>query len=136
MKNLLPVSLACAALLLTAAAPAGRAAAPDKYQVTGTVTAVTDSTITVLKGKENFEMSRDAATKVSGGELKAGAKVTVQYKISAASVEVKPEKLEGAKGKGAKGAKGGAATTAPGVTTGSTPQQPAAPAPATKPAGR
>ena len=138
MKTLFPVSLApfvCAAFLLSVT-PAGLAAAPDKYQVTGTVTAVTDSSITVLKGKENFEMARDASTKVSGGELKAGAKVTVQYKIAAASVEVKPEKLEGAKGKGAKGAKGGAATTAPGVSTGNTPQQPAASAPATKPAGR
>lgn len=131
-KTLFPICFAC---LLLAAPAASQAAAPDKYQVTGTVTAVTDSTITVLKGKENFEMSRDASTKVSGGELKTGAKVTVQYKIAAASVEVKPEKVEGAKGK--KSGKGSASTTAPGVTTGNTPQQPAASSPgATKPAGR
>ena len=140
MKNLflIPSSAlcACAALLFLSAASTGRAAGPDKYQVTGTVTAVTDSSITVLKGKENFEMSRDASTKVSGGELKAGSKVTVQYKIAAATVEVKPEKADATKAKGAKGAKTGAATTAPGVTTGNTPQQPAATAPATKPAGR
>ncbi len=113
MKNLFVPSLAasaCLALFSVALVPAGHAAAPDKYQVTGTVTAVTDSSITVLKGKESFEMARDTTTKVTGGELKAGAKVTVQYRIAAAAVEVKPDKTDAAKGKGAKGAKTGATT--------------------------
>ena len=67
----------------------GRAASPDKYQVTGQVVEVTDTMIVVMKGKERFEMARDASTKVNG-DLKVGAKITAQYKITATSVEVKP----------------------------------------------
>ena len=65
------------------------AQSPDKYQVTGEVVEVTDSMIVVMKGKERFEMARDASTKVAG-ELKVGAKITAKYKITATSVEVKP----------------------------------------------
>ena len=65
------------------------AASPDKYQVTGEVVEVTDTMIVVMKGKERFEMARDASTKVNG-DLKVGAKITAQYKITATSVEVKP----------------------------------------------
>jgi hypothetical protein len=46
------------------------------------------------KGKnkgEKFEMARDTGTKVSG-DLKKGAKVTVEYSITAKSIEVKAEK--------------------------------------------
>ncbi len=73
---------------LAAALAAGAALA---YQVTGEVKEVTDTKITVMKGKERFEMARDAGTKVSG-DLKVGSKVTVEYSITAKSVEVKPEK--------------------------------------------
>ncbi len=45
---------------------------------------------------EKFEMARSADTKVSG-ELKKGAKVTVEYAITAKSVEVKAEKAAKAK---------------------------------------
>jgi hypothetical protein len=65
------------------------AQSPDKYQVTGEVVEVTDSMIVVMKGKERFEMARDASTKVTG-DLKVGAKITAKYKITATSVEVKP----------------------------------------------
>jgi len=65
------------------------AASPDKYQVTGEVVEVTDSMIVVMKGKERFEMARDASTKVNG-DLKVGAKITAHYKITAVSVDVKP----------------------------------------------
>lgn len=58
------------------------------YQVTGNVTELTDKKITVVKGKENFEIARDANTKVKG-DLKVGAKVTVYYSMSASEVEVK-----------------------------------------------
>ncbi|MBI3545302.1 MAG: hypothetical protein HY081_01710 [Gammaproteobacteria bacterium] len=61
------------------------------YQVTGPVLDVTDSKIVVEKGKEKWEIARDANTKVQG-ELKKGAKVTVEYKMTATSVEVKGEK--------------------------------------------
>jgi hypothetical protein len=66
------------------------------YQVTGEVKDVSDSSITVVqeKGKnkgEKFEMTRGADTKVSG-DLKKGVKVTVEYTITAKSIEVKAEK--------------------------------------------
>ena len=72
------------------------AASPDKYQVTGQVVEVTDSMIVVMKGKERFEMARDASTKVNG-DLKVGAKITAQYKITATSVEVKADKAAATK---------------------------------------
>jgi predicted tellurium resistance membrane protein TerC len=60
------------------------------YQVTGPVLDVTDTKIVVEKGKEKWEIARDANTKVQG-ELKKGAKVTVEYKMTATSVVVKGE---------------------------------------------
>ena len=69
------------------------------YQVTGPVLDVTDTKIVVEKGKEKWELARDANTKVQG-DLKKGAKVTVEYKMTATSVEVKGEGK--AKGKAAK----------------------------------
>src|SRR3954465_7795330 len=64
------------------------AASPSTYQVTGPVTAVDDSMITVMKGKEKFEVARDSNTKVTG-DLKVGDKVTIQYTMTAKEVEVK-----------------------------------------------
>ncbi|HSB20349.1 MAG TPA: hypothetical protein VLD85_10100 [Anaeromyxobacteraceae bacterium] len=66
------------------------------YQVTGPVESVSDTTIVVKqeKGKnkgEKFEMARGADTKVTG-DLKKGAKVTVEYTLTAKSIEVKAEK--------------------------------------------
>ena len=80
--------LLLAGLLLSGGA---RAESPDKYQVTGQVVEVTDSMIVVMKGKERFEMGRDASTKVTG-DLKVGAKITAKYKIIATTVEVKADK--------------------------------------------
>jgi len=70
------------------------AAGAKTYQVTGPVLEVTDSMIAVQKGKDRWEISRDASTKVSG-DLKVGEKVTVTYTMSATDVQVKA-------GKGAK----------------------------------
>ena len=42
------------------------AAAPKTYQVTGPIIEVNDSTITVEKGKEKWEIARDKDTKVTG----------------------------------------------------------------------
>jgi hypothetical protein len=89
-----------AMLTLFGAAPAF-AAAPKTYQVTGPIIEVNDSTITVEKGKEKWEIARDKDTKVTG-DLKPGTKVTIQYRMSAASIEAKGE---------AKGADKGAAKT-------------------------
>ena len=79
-------ALVLAALIASAAIVAQ--AAPKTYQVTGEVTDLSDSKITVMKGKEKFEMDRGAATKVTG-DLKKGGKVTVWYSMSAQEVEVK-----------------------------------------------
>jgi cytochrome c1 len=66
------------------------AAGPKTYQVTGPVLEVTDDSITVQKGKEKWQIARDKDTKVKG-ELKVGAKVTIEYTMKAAAVEVKGE---------------------------------------------
>lgn len=63
------------------------------YQVTGPVLELTDSTIVVQKGEEKWQVARDAGTKVAG-DLKVGAKVTIQYRCVATEVEVKGEKAE------------------------------------------
>ena len=82
--------------ILAALAAIALAATAQAYQVTGEVDDVTPTTLTVKatggKNKgEKFEMTRGADTKVSG-DLKKGAKVTVEYTISAKSVEVKADK--------------------------------------------
>ena len=67
------------------------AAQPKTYQVTGPVLELTADTITVQKGTEKWEIARTADTKVTG-ELKKGEKVTIEYRMTAAAVEVKAEK--------------------------------------------
>jgi len=67
------------------------AAAPKTYQVTGPVIALTDDTITVAPVKyqgEKWEIARSADTKVTG-DLKVGSKVTVVYRMTAVSIDVK-----------------------------------------------
>jgi hypothetical protein len=64
------------------------AKAPKKYQVTGKVLELTEDTIVVEKGDEKWEIGREAATKVDG-KLKVGVKVTIEYTMTAATVEVK-----------------------------------------------
>ena len=80
--------LAAASLALSGAA---FAAGAKTYQVTGPVLEVTDSMIAVQKGKERWEVNRDANTKVTG-DVKVGDKVTVTYTMSATNVEVKAGK--------------------------------------------
>lgn len=89
MKNL--KALAAASLLgLSLLALPARAGAPKTYQVTGPVLEVTADMIAVQKGKDRWEIARDAGTKIMG-ELKVGAKVTIEYRMTATTVEVKPE---------------------------------------------
>jgi len=91
MKIKLPLGLlAAASLALSSAAFAGA----KTYEVTGPVLEVTDSMIVVQKGKDRWEVNRDANTKVTG-DLKVGEKVKITYTMSATDVEVKA-------GKGAK----------------------------------
>jgi hypothetical protein len=58
------------------------------YQVTGPVLAVTPTSITVKKGSAPWTVSRVAGTTVTG-DLKVGAKVTIQYHMVADSVVAK-----------------------------------------------
>ena len=83
MKHIL--SVFAAALLLTSMAIA---AGPKDYQVTGPVLDVTDDVITVQKGSEKWEIGRNKDTKING-DLKKGSKVTIQYKMTASTVDVK-----------------------------------------------
>jgi hypothetical protein len=90
MKRTLLSLMIAGSVALTGAAFAG---SPSSYQVTGPVTAVDDSMITVMKGKEKFEVARDSSTKVTG-DLKVGDKVTIMYTMTAKEIEVKPTKTE------------------------------------------
>ena len=72
------------------------AAGPKTYQVTGPVLEITGDVIVVEKGKDKWEIARDAATKVTG-DLKVGSKVTIEYTMKAATVEVKDAKKAEAK---------------------------------------
>lgn len=65
--------------------------AAKTYQVTGPVLEVTDSKIVVEKGKDKWEIDRAADTKVTG-DLKVGEKVTIEYTMTAKTVEVKEAK--------------------------------------------
>ncbi len=76
---------------LAAAFAAALALPTLAYQVTGPVVEVSDTKIVVMKGKDRWELARTPETKVSG-ELKKDAKVTVEYTMTAKSVEVKAEK--------------------------------------------
>lgn len=84
-KTLLVV---CAILFAASLAFAG---APKTYQVTGPVLELKDDLIVVQKGKDRWEIARGADTKVTG-ELKVGSKVTIEYRMTAATVEVKDAK--------------------------------------------
>lgn len=72
-------------------------AATKTYQVTGPVLELRSDAVVVQKGTEKWEIARDSSTKVTG-DLKVGAKVTIQYRMSAASIEAKPDTAP-AKGK-------------------------------------
>jgi hypothetical protein len=63
---------------------------PKTYQVTGPVLEVSDSMMPVQKGKDLWELARDASTKVTG-DLKVGSYVTIEYSMTANSVKVKPK---------------------------------------------
>ena len=78
-----------------AQAPAAKPEKADKYQVTGPVTEVNDTKIVVMKGTEKFEVARSADTKVTG-DLKVGAKVTIKYVMTAATVDVKADEKKAA----------------------------------------
>ena len=88
MKTALCLLTLGTALLISPVA--ALAAAPKTYQVTGPIVEVNSDTITVMKGKEKWEIARDKDTKVTG-DLKPGAKVTIMYRMTAATVDVKAD---------------------------------------------
>jgi hypothetical protein len=88
-----PIALALFAVSLGSLAPLTATAADKTYQVTGPVLEVTDKSVTVEKGKEKWQLARDKDTKVTG-ELKVGAKVTVEYRMTATTIEVKGDKAD------------------------------------------
>ena len=90
--------LAAASLALSSVAFAGA----KTYEVTGPVLEVNDSMIVVQKGKDRWEINRDANTKVTG-DVKVGDKAHITYTMSATNVEVKAGK-GGKKDKEAKAA--------------------------------
>lgn len=80
--------LVCALVLMAAVA---FAAGPKTYQVTGPVLEIKGDVIVVQKDNDKWEVSKDAATKVTG-DLKKGSKVTIEYTMTAKKIDVKDEK--------------------------------------------
>jgi hypothetical protein len=83
MKKIFRILAPAAFLLFTTAA-----VAVDDFQVTGNVTEKTADSITVMKGKERFQIATDKDTKMTG-DVKVGGKVTIKYKMHASSIEAK-----------------------------------------------
>lgn len=80
------------AVVLLLAAPAS--ADPKTVRVTGMLAELRDDLIVIEKGKERWEILRTPGTAVKG-ELKKGAKVSIEIRMSAASVEVLAERKKG-----------------------------------------
>ncbi len=80
-----------AALFICLSIGAPALAAGNVVQVTGPVLEVREDAIVIGKGKDKWEIARTPATVVNG-ELKKGAKVTVEYTMSASKIEVREEK--------------------------------------------
>ena len=93
MKRTLLVAFAI--LLVASLAFAG---APKTYQVTGPVLELKDDLIVVQKGQDKWEIARGKDTKITG-DLKVGSKVTIEYRMTAATVEVKDAKAKETKKK-------------------------------------
>ena len=83
-------ALAVALFVAFAAVPQVAHAKAKEYQVTGPIIELTDSQIVVQKGKDRWEIDRNADTKVDG-ELKVGEKVTVHYTMTATKIEAKSD---------------------------------------------
>ena len=87
--------IVCAIVLVASLAFAGQ---PNTYQVTGPVLELKDDVIVVQKGQDKWEIARAKDTKVTG-DLKVGSKVTIEYRMTAATIEVKDAKAKETKKK-------------------------------------
>lgn len=85
MKRNVLISLFALTLLWAIVATA---AAVNKYQVTGPVLEVSADKIVVQKGKDVWELGRDANTKVNGAVAK-GKTVMIKYRMTATEINVK-----------------------------------------------
>lgn len=88
MKRIAVLAGLAAGLLLSSLA---FAASAKTYQVTGPVLEVNNDMIVVQKGKDRWEVARDGSTKIPAG-VKVGDKVTIEYRMTATTVEVKAAK--------------------------------------------
>ncbi|WP_045226818.1 hypothetical protein [Methyloterricola oryzae] len=88
MKATLLASSVLAALAVSFPVMAGKT-----YQVTGPILDITDSAIVIQKGKEKWEIAKAGNTTVKG-DLQKGGKATVEYTMSATTIEVKPAKAK------------------------------------------
>jgi len=89
MKRLLTIALLTSMTAAVLLAAPGVAVAPKTYQVTGPVLTLTNDMIAVQKGTDRWEIARDGGTKVTG-DLKAGAKVMIEYRMTATTITVQP----------------------------------------------
>jgi uncharacterized protein with LGFP repeats len=91
MRKMLWIGL-LGAVCGAAVALAATAAKAKTYQITGPVVEVTDTKIVVQKKEDDkWEIARDGETKVEG-DIAVGAKVTVEYRMTATKVAVKADK--------------------------------------------
>ena len=108
---------ATAGSLWLAAAVSPAMADPTSYQATGNVLAVTDTVVTIQKGKEKWDIARDASTKTEG-DVKVGDKVTVHYTMTASAIDMSKAPAATAKDKKADKS---AAAAAPAASPASSP---------------
>jgi hypothetical protein len=83
MKRII-IALAIVFLFVSVAMAAG----PKTYQVTGPVLENKDGVITVQKGKDKWEIATTKDTKIKG-DPKVGSKVTIEYTMTATTIDVK-----------------------------------------------
>lgn len=69
------------------------AMAGKTYQVTGPILEISDNAVVIQKGKEKWEIAKSSATVVKG-DLQKGGKATVEYTMSATSIEAKAAKAK------------------------------------------
>jgi hypothetical protein len=89
MKSIKLLSL-ISAVGLAMSSPA-LADSAKSYQVTGPVLEVNSGMIAVQKGRDRWEIARDASSKIPS-DLKVGDKVTITYTMTAKDVQMKPTK--------------------------------------------
>jgi hypothetical protein len=88
MKRIIAIGLGVLAVLAIVYAVTVQ---PKSYQVTGPVLTINGDVITVQKGNDKWELMKTADTKITGN-LAVGSKVTIEYKMVATTITVKPTK--------------------------------------------